>query len=394
MINLHLCEPDNNWRKTAIINFAQGDIINCQLRMVCNMPHQLVIVFSSNFARWDILRSQKNWGIRLETETLDLAFVPIRSQVQTNGLLEFNLYSSSYLLSNEYLDNTDRFIDGDLATFLNQLSSNFTYTSTTASRDIKLSTGTYDNLELLTKSINYPDFYEWVDGGLKDTGGGTLKTDILYGNLGISDQYFDGSSDERLKPVTMNNFSNVYTDSTDNFYLSDFNIVQPNEGFTLLYPYVVNNQASSENSRIELTDPTASYINPQFPLVKRISPITGKVTYYIRNPYQVNYRERIKSYDVIQTANAFDENETQVINQEITEEILYRKAVSYIQATSSDSVLTINPIFKKIILPGTIAKVDFTQTIKNLDDSIASQVKIQENKKLDNLTFDLATIFN
>lgn len=395
MINLSLCDPYDGWRILQPISLKNGDVTLCEFEHRKNQYNQMNITFAPSFARYTQITTTKSWGVRLQTETLDLGFVYYDAIVRPFGLYECKLMSGSYIIQSEYLDNKDRFFSGSLATFLSQISSNVEFTPLGADTNIEIVTGASNQLELLDEAIKYPDFFEWVDIGLYDSGSGVMKPEIVYGDFRFVEDYYETSNDERYKPVKINNFSktdNTYDNSL--IYVEDYKISRQYERPTLLYPYVNNGTGASPSTRVELTQTNPTWLNPQFPIIERTSPITGDITRYIRNPFALNYRERIGVYILDNTSNTEDDTGVVDVDNEVSEELLYRRAIWYLSSMSDEDTYSINPVIKKIIPAGTLVKMNFVSNTTGIDGSKETQISITDNKIADNLTYNLDTIYD
>jgi hypothetical protein len=395
MIRLSLCEPYNGWKIVAPIDLKTGDITSCEFEHRKNQFNQMNITFSPDFSRYQDITKGKTWGVRLQTDTLDLGFIYYDAIVRPFGLYECKLMSGAYLIQSEFIDNKDRFYSGSLASFLGELTSGAVFTPLGVDTNIEIVTGVLNQLELLDEAIRYPDFFEWVDAGLYDTGGGVMKPEIIYGDFRQIQSYYETSNDERYKPVQVNNFSSIdNTEDTSIVYVEEYKISRQYERPTLLYPYVDNGTGSAQNTRTELTQTNPSWLIPPFEIVERVSPITGQITRYVRNPFTQNYRERIQVYVIDNTSNTEDSNGSTQVNNEVSEQLLYRRAIWYLSAMSNEDTYSIKPIIKKIILAGTLAKMDFVSNTTGQDDSQKTNISITDNRIFDNLTYNLNTIYD
>jgi len=371
-----------------------GDIVACEFEHRKNQYNQMNVTFTAEFSRYETILKTKNWGIRLQTETQDLGFVYYDAIERPYGKFEVKLMSGAYLIQTDFLDNKDRFYQGSLATFLSSLTSYATFTPITGDYTIELVTGSLDNLALMNEAIKYPDFTEWVDAGLINTGG-TTKVDIVYGDFRSIEAYYESTDDGRFAPVYINNYSNTDNEDDPNtLYVEEYKISRQYERPTLLYPYVDNGTGASENTRTELTQTNPKWLNPQFPIVERVSPITGRTVRYIRNPFTDNYRERVQVYVLDNTSNSEDQTGTAQVTKEISEQLLYRRAIWYISMMGNQPTPSINPVIKRITLAGTLAKMDFVEKTYNQDGSPQTSVVIDGDRIMDNLTYNLETIYD
>lgn len=390
MYKIHLCNP-RTWERLAIIDQNKGDLANFIMKLGKNKWYQLEMIITAEFSRYDYVKDSNDFGVRIETENLDLGFVFYKKEILNHNRIKCNLFGSSYRLYTTLLSNKDRVYNGSLATFLGQLSTDYVFTPIGSDIDTIITTGVLDNFELLKESIMYKENFEFIEIGLKDTGGGNYKPEILYGDFSQIESYYNTTSDERVKPLKVSNIIPTDNSDSDLAFLDSYSISQPNEPFTLLYAFSQTGQGASANSRVELTNANASYINPQFPLVANTSGVTGDTTYYVRNPYAVNYEEKIRVYSPLESTISFDETGQTIITDQISPEKLYKKAVAYIQAYSGQGVVKTELAFKKLVLPGTLAKVNFKETYKK-DDGTTRIEEINTNVILDDLYFDLETI--
>ena len=377
------------FENTALIDHINGDVGSLYIMLNLRAPHQLNITINSKFSRINDVIRRNDFGIRIQESNQDLLFIFESREVKDDYTVELKMLSYSYKLQLKRLDNMDRDLRGySLATFLGELDQEFEFEPISGDRDIQLITGAENDLKLLTEAITYPEFWDWTDGGLVNVGG-QLKPSILYGDFRKGVAYFDSTGDARLAPQRFSNITTTDNINSSDTFLTSASVKDGGVGYRFIFPYVNNGQGFAQSTSIRLTRNNYSFINPQFPVVKFTSPITLQDYYCVVNPFsQTN--DNMKVYDLQEPSNTEDQSGENTTTVDITEEVLYRRTISYIQSLQSKPVLEVVPQFKNIVLAGATAVVKYTQELKGYDGSILYSQCFDGDYILDNLQYNLS----
>lgn len=371
----------------ALIDTYNGDVADLQIVSRLDEPHQLSIEITSHFSRYQELLTRKDFGIRIEQGNQDMLFVFYRRRAHDTHKVVLTMLSYSHLLMQTKLDNIARELRNySLATLLGELDSDIVFTPISGDRNIELTTGAQDNLKLLTEAVKYTNFFSWVDGGLIDQGG-QLRPNIIYGDFRNSRDYFNTTGDLRLKPVRVTNLT-----TTDNIYdaeltfLESASVYDGSEGFSLLFPYVDVGTGFSQSTSPRLRRTDYFFVNSDFPIVK-LTNNQGLDYYCIRNPFTKG-ADTVRVYEYEEPSNTQDDQGNFTTQTEVSEEVLYRRAVSYIQASQSQSILSTNLNLKQFTLAGTVADVEYKENINDYDNTTIYTQDYSGTYLLDNLTFN------
>jgi hypothetical protein len=275
---------------------------------------------------------------------------------------------------------------------LSELTSEFDFIPISGNRNIELKCGNEDNLKLLHEAVTYAQGYEWVDLGVTEVAG-TLRPVIAYGDFSKIDDYYNTTNDQRLRPVYINSkrqFDNLFDD--DIIAIDSVEELDSTQGFSLVYPFANTGTNSSDNTAVVLRKTTYNFVNKQFPIVAKTSSITGETLYYVRNPFTRVDDEEIKVYEYQDASTTQTESGVFNTQVEITEEVLYKRTVAYIQAMQSQPTLSINPTYKRLIMPGTKAIVDYTQDIKDYSGQVIYTQEYKGSFIFDVVEEDLALL--
>lgn len=384
---LHLFNIDR-FANDCLIDHKNGDVESIYIKSSKNMPNQMKIKINSSFSRFNDILIYKDFGIRFQDGNHDQLFIFKSRELVDKHQVELEMLSYSYKLGATNLYNIGRSLSNySLGTFLADLDEEFTFTPIGSDVTIDIATGASDNLALLTESVNYKDFFEWVDAGLT-TVGSDLNPTIVYGNFKNIETYYNTSGDERFAPLDLSNVT-----STDNIYSNKIfleNAVKRDGGrnYSLIFPYVNNGTGYSDSTSVKLTSTTASYIDPQFPVVEITSPVTNEIFYCIRNPF-VPADDTMKVYEYEIASNIQDQAGNFTTDIDISEEMLYNRAVSYVQSMKSNAIIDIQPTFKSFVLAGTKAKVQYLNKIKKYDGSLIYTQDFSGDYILDDIELDI-----
>jgi hypothetical protein len=389
---VNLYDTTNNY--SVVRTLKQGDYLDVNIKLDVNNPHQMIIVINPNMNFWDEFINgvdSELYGIRYRTDTLDHIFIKRESDVDEYGRTTVSMLSTSYKLATFRRDLKDLLYKGDLATFLGKYPGEFEFTNISTAKNITIETGTLSHLELLTEACTYPEFYGWRENGIVDSGGGVLKTEILYGYLGQDiEAYFNSSSDPRCEPVKTYSFNSSPSDDLNIATLKGVQRKKTGELYTHILPIGDNGSATAKSSSVRLTNPYASYINPQYPLVPLNNTETNEIDYYVLNPNARFPVPRCKDYVYTYSINEFDQSGQAKLTQDEYEEILYKKTVAYIQSLEVTFYNEIDVDLRKAVLPGNNVEIRFLQ--KNEKGDIIHN--IDEVQTLQPYEYSLNTIQN
>jgi hypothetical protein len=389
---VNLYAPTNNY--SIVRTLKQGDYLDVNIKLDVNNPHQMIITINPNMNFWNEFINgvdSELYGIRYRTDTLDHMFLKRDVGVDEYGRTTINMLSTSYKLATFRRDLKDLLYQGDLGAFLNKFPSEFEFINISDTRDIIIETGTLSHLELLTEASTYPEKYGWRENGIIDSGGGVLKTQILYGFLGQDMQaYFNSSSDPRCEPLKTYSYTSSPSDDLNIATLKGVQRKKTGELYTHILPVGDVGSGTATSSSIRLRDPNASYIDPQYPLVPLNNTETGQIDYYILNPNAKFPVPRCKDYSYTYSINEYNQNGQAKLTPTQYEQILYRKTVSYIQALEVTFYNELDLELKKAVLPGNNVNIKFTQ--KNEKGDIIHN--IDEVQTLQPYEYSLNTIQN
>lgn len=385
------------------ISLENSGITSLELKCLLNEPYQLTAQINANFRYWETLKNNKNIGLRLETDFVNLAFIQDDRKQTLFGNQSFTFISSSHKLYESPTFNNNISYNGSLQTLLNGIDSNFVFTNISASADIDgLQTGHLNNLELVNSAINQIKAFSWRDNGIVDSGGGVFKTEILYGDFGNDiDTWYNAN------PTTRQNAASIeYLQTAFDNYLNENSAIpsyvnENDRGDYITYLKAVGDtgQGSAENATFVPNDPGATYIDPEYPLVPIVNPIKGTTEYYILNTsaptYPVKYRTEIFTL----SGNSEDSSGTQDINPTIAARRTYQLGVAFLKRTNRSTTISFNVTNKRIILPGNTAKITYKELIPYIGqrypgvDQLVTY-DVNEERTLNNLTFNLNMIQN
>lgn len=352
-----------NYRPIRSLSFENHDMLDVNITFTINEPQQMQILINPSVPFWKDFVENPTYGIRYRTDTLDFIFIKKKADILTYGETEINLFSSSYKLMTIQRDLRDLLYKGDLSTFLAKFPSEFTFTNISSSKNVIIETGVLDNLKLLTESVSYPEKFGWRDNGIIDSGGGVYKTQILYGNFGEDiTNYYNSSSDVTAKPVNTYSYTSAPNDDLDLAPIKSVERRQTGEVYTHVYPTGDTGGGANQSTSIRLTNPTASYIDPQYPLVPLYNSERGQNDYYVLNPNVHWPVPRVVDYAYTYSANKFDSTGNAELTQDQREELLYRATVSYIQALEVTSYNEVDVELKKAVLAGNQININYKFT--------------------------------
>jgi len=366
-------------------------ITKLELQTLSNTPYQLNMEINLDFPFWKELKENREYGVRLKTKYLDLAFLQLDRKQEVEGKQTFTFISSSYKLKTARPTQLATIYKGSLAQFLGNLSSDFYFDFISADQEITIDTGVSNNLELITEATQKAKGYNWVEAGIVDTGAG-YKTRIVVGNFGQDlENYYNATLDKAFKPLDC--FQSAKLDDFDNDSTANLSYLNENDsGDTFKYLKPVSNSGSgggASNSTLTLTNPSATYIQGQFPLVNLTNPTTGQPDYFIENPFYNRTTDTFEIFNSSGTSNSEIGDGINVIDGEAT---LYAEAVAYIKRKNLIRQITMNATAKRVFLPMTLCYLRYNEKITLTDREVINTYNIDDKFVMDNTTFDLTKI--
>jgi hypothetical protein len=369
-----------------------GGIVDLKLKVQSNNPYQLILTMNAQCPFWNELKNDRTLGVRFTTKYIDLAFLQYDRKQNLEGKQTFTFISSCHKLNRVRPNNLNIIYKGSLASFLGSLSSDFIFDFISSDQEITLDTGITNSLTLITEAMQKAKGYSWVEAGLVDVGNNVFKTRIAIGDFGQDlEGYYQSTGDKAFTPLFCE--KRALLDDWEDDNTANLNYLNENDsGDTFKYLLPVGNSGSgagSNSTNLVLTNPTASYINGQFPLVALTNPTNGKVEYWIQNPFYTSYLDTFEVQSFTGTNNS-EQGET--LTTEQTEASLYAEAVAYIKRKSLIRQITMNAISKRVCLPNTLCYVQYNEKIKLLDNEVLNPYSVKEVFCMDDMEFDLTKI--
>ena len=360
------------FQNLASFDMRKGDIISWEYSLNLGDFHQIIVRVSPQFARYKTLREKKNFGIRLQTSTLDLVFL-YKDRVELEyGVVELKMVSSTYKLQESLLVNYRINYSGSLATFLASYNTDFDFIAIGADQNIIINTGALTNYEAVTEAIRYPFFFDWLEIGVK-LASGRFKTQILYGDFRQIDTFYNANPSTYPMLKGMKSRQNYDSDDLNVANILNYQINENNIDFNLVLAYTSPDGQANPNTAIDLS-PTGSYVNPQYPVV------TYNGVNYVLVPEADQTTPKIKVYPVTESANTENSSGTQQVTPAITAEIAYKKTVAYIQAFKDTLSFKFDLAFKKLTLPGISNNVVFKREVKDTDGTVLYTQNINQTQ--------------
>jgi hypothetical protein len=399
-LKLSIVDPfaSRPWSDVALLELRRGGITEAQLKVAVNEPSQLNFKINTNLGSdWQYLRDNFDTGLKVIGKRYDSIFVKGR-QPQFDrdfGVVNLGFFGASYLLKNSQKLNSDLEYNGSVQTLISRLDPNFAFISIGADRNIKISTGQMNNLELLNECMKAAGGFIWFDGVTVDTGAG-YKPSIYYG--AISDIQATLGLDPHFAPLYIDDRA-----ALDNPFSPDFvilNSVKKNysgEIYTHLQVLGDVGQATAINSRLKLVDPGASYINAEFPLVSVINSITGASELYIINtratPLTKRYSYNTQTYTL--SANSQDSELRTIRSIDDAREYMYNKGVAWLKQHTYNESYNVDYTLNQICYPGTAIVINRKDTATQIDGSKLEVFNFQNKTQfIRENTFNLLNINN
>lgn len=411
MLQLSIIDPydsERTFRTLYPLELNRGGIFEPKLKMDINEYYQITMKIDPNIGdeRWRLLRSNFHLGIRLRTDTQDLAFVKIRQPQfdSNNGEISLGFGSSVYLLKDSEPKNLLRVYNGSAAQLLGGLDDRFVFQLIGDDLDLVAFTcGSSDNYDLLNQICSQVG-WSWRENGLVNVGTDEdpkYKTKIDVGNFEQLGNFYANGIEGRYKTNTIRQTETTNRPNAlqeDQIVINRVKLNYSGGSLTHLYTYFDTSSGASESTIIEFesTDVGASWIDARFPLVPFTSSVTGKVKYFIVNQI-AKLRGDPDKFEIrpyTSTANAQDETGAQDIDIEQAKRSMYRSSVEFLKRQTDNQKYSYDLTYKKIILPSNLAKIRYKETQKTLRGETLTIFDIDETILLRDLSFDLGEIRN
>lgn len=394
---IHCFDTISQFKVIMPLELRQGGITEPVIsKMDFGAPYELKLKINVNSPAWQLLKDSKDYGIRLTTQYVDLAFVLFDRKQVLNGIQQFTFMSSSFKLKFSQPALHDLIYNGSGNLLISRLDPDFVFTLTTKDRNINLPVGLKNNLENLKEFCDKAGTWTWMDGGIVEISPGIFKTEIFFGELnsiGESRQ----SSDKRFTPVKARQKSLL-----DNFFnINDaiINWVHENdsgEEFSHLLAIGDVGQGASLNSKIEFNenDLSAEYIDAEYPLVLIFNPVTQKKEVYIYNSKTSLGHNAFVTETFKLVGNARTDDLTDIITEQDAKKNIYNQGVSFIKSKSIKRKITTDVVLKRICLPGTICDFRYKEVIKKMDGRKYVVFDIDNKYPMRDIDFDLNKVSN
>lgn len=361
----------SQFKALAFFDLKNGDIIDWEYQFNLGKPHQLIVRIAPQFGKYNDVRTREDIGVRLQTDTLDLAFVYYDRTELEYGVIELKLLSSVYKLEYSPLKYPNQFYSNSLEDFL-AVFTDCTFIRIGSDVETQLHTGQQNNFESIIEAISYPFFYNWLEIGIKETAG-IFKTQIVYGDFRQIQAFYEANSSTypMLNPIRVLQYNFGDNDDVNTAFINSYKVSENTLKFNHVFVSNDSGTGSSANTAI-LLEPEASYVDPQYPIV------TIEGVNYVQVPEAPQNPIKIKVFSLQEPSNTENSSGTQETTTEITAEIAYRKAVSFIQAYKASKFYNFDLTLKKLTLPGVPQIVRFKHVVKQSDGTIAYTQNIDE----------------
>ncbi len=382
-MQLHFIRPYESIEPKATINLDQKGVSSAVLKVVANEPYQLNLKINTNLNSdlYKLLESQ-DAGLRLQADDIDLVFIKksgfVESTENLTGEKEIKFVSEDILLSdirqNPRILPYNSVYSGTISNFIKQLSKNFFWTFVGNDRNFTLSTGMKDNYQLLQELINSTKNISFRNNGVK-TIGGISKTEILVGNF-------------KVLPIKhfATNFSKTPFEKNI-IQIKDLTIAESGEVLSHILPIGDVGLGADNSSFVYLDDPSADFIDGDFPLVPSSSKLSnGKTIYEIWNKNSNLKFERGAIYPIFLNQNT--ENLFITFTKKDAQKKLYETGVRFLKNKTDNSRYRIEIDYHHIILPLDKIQVNFSQTIESLNGK--REISTQKVLFVQDREFDLS----
>lgn len=393
MLKVSLVNPYKSWNKIKPLKL-EGGFNNFELSMDINGAYELKTVLNTSSEIYDELRNNFDYGLIIETQDVTLGFIKARDPQfdGVKGVATITFYSSVWKLKYSEPLQQNQTYNGSAINFINSIDSEFVWLPISKDKNIVFSSGVASNFDMLKSVLDLSNWIYRDNGMIFD--GVNYKPSIVYGDPRDFDNYFG-----TIKANNTTSLDNPF--DTDFILITDLKLNYSGEVFTHLRVFGdVGQGGASNNSAVSLSNPFASYINPEFPLVQ----INNK--YYIQNTkiasqrYWNTYTTQVFTL----TSNTYNPTANQVLdvnnptetNQLLStsdaESYIYNKGVQFLKEHQEATNYTFSFAFKKILLPMQKISISYKETQETFS-GIKTIYDIQTSQILRNLRYDNLTIF-
>lgn len=341
-----------------------GGLLDAFLTMDLNGAYELKLKISTELAVYDQL-TKSNFGVRLQTEDLDLCFFKGKNpdtNLQT-GTVELTYFSASYLLKySQRILQENQLYKGSAFNLLQNLHPDFEFELLGSDKFIEQNTGILNNFAILEDTCKSAGGWSWREQGITQNN----KTKILIGDFNNITQ----------KYKARNWFFDDPFDS-DTIQIKGIKQIKSGESISHLLIFSDSGKGSENQTIMFLNQLNANYILPDFPLVNKGKQIRGQIAYYI---FDQNNKL------------GFDKFETFVVQNAVSPQEIYNKGVAYIKSKKDDEIYEFDFGFPKIILPGEKVDIEYLYKITNLDGTKRTLFDIKDTQTFRKLNFDLSKL--
>jgi hypothetical protein len=391
-MKINIVDPINNYANVFPLDIRSKGVTKAELKVGVNEPFQLNLTVNTNLgAKWQTLRDNFDYGIRIKSGRFDSVFVKFRDPQEDNnfGVENLGFAGASFLLktSEKLLEDTE--YNGSLISFLSSLDPQFNWVLFGPDIDVHITTGQLSNYDILQQAIKAAAGYVWFDGPVLNNGVSLIPT-IYVGDSNYAKSTLQGISNFATVTARKKTFLDNPFNKDDVIINS---IKKSYTGNVVTYLKVLGDQGqgTAKNSAIRLEDPNADYIQPDFPLVQRQNGLTLQNSYYIYNinAVKVTKSNKFETQPFTLSGNVVDSNGDQSTFILDAQRFIYNSGVAYLKSQTSNNLYTYDLAYKQVYYPGTTFNVKYKETIKMLDGRTLTVFDINNNFLLKEETYDL-----
>lgn len=397
MLNLFITYPYSGEPQKIRTNIPlkTGGVTKAVLKTNPSNPYQLNLSVNPQLGQIYDLLQRTDVGVIVQHDGLSINFV--RRNDSTNKSENLNGELNLFYLSDEILlDNLavnprklryNSVFKGAVSSLLGNIpQDNYYFRLVGSDRQIAFPTGALDNFQILKKITEVIGDYQYRNAGVQDLGAGE-KTVIEIGDFSVLPIKHTITNHTKLPdPFTKNKIQ--------------FNRIEINysgEVLTGVLPYSDNGGGFDPSSSTLLKNPSAPYIQPNFPLIPtNVTTTDGATIYYIENtntlasaPYP-----RIEAFGIQAQANIIDFNTTGInpveFSLELSEEELYNRAVNFLRGKSENERYRLDIDYRGLILPFEKIEVKVRQLIDF--NQYRSEISVDDIFYSTAYTFDLSVL--
>lgn len=384
MINFYIIYPYRDSRLQRRFLIDKSNIASAIMRTAKSEPYQLNLTISPASKLYDTILDTGT-GIRVDFGDISIAFVRKKggnnAAQRLDGLVELKYLSEDVDLENLGL-NPRKLAWGQewndtLGALLTSLSDRYYFRQVGADRNLKFSTGALNNLQLLRRACDFRNV-QFRNNGIVDAGDGE-RTEILVGDF--------TEMPIKFKINNLVRSPNPFDKSA--LRLKDIDINYSGEVLTGVLPFVNTGGGFDPSSATFLTDPGATFIDPDYPLVASSVQTSGGETIYEVSAPVSSPSRRVEVYEHLAVSNSEDGG-VATVDLEISKEQLYERAVNFLKSKSENINYSLDIEYNSVVLP--LEKID-VNIRKVLDfDGAKKKVEVRGEYYSDSYEFDLSKI--